>query len=70
MKQRAPPPARRRAHNIMAYIMFNFIMRKMSYAKFSVFLPVCTCWLPNREIYITGTAPCSTGTGYSTSTVR
>jgi len=22
------------------------------------------CWLPNREIYITGTAPCSTGTGY------
>ncbi len=28
------------------------------------------CWLPNREIYITGTAPCSTGTGYSTSTVR
>ena len=28
------------------------------------------CWLPNREIYITGTAPCSTGTGYSTSMVR
>ncbi len=26
--------------------------------------------LPNREIYITGTAPCSTGTGYSTSMVR
>jgi hypothetical protein len=26
------------------------------------------CWLPNREIYITGTVPCSTG--YSTSTVR
>jgi len=24
----------------------------------------------NREIYITGTAPYSTGTGYSTSTVR
>jgi len=28
------------------------------------------CWLPNREIYITGTAPCSTGTGYSNSMVR
>ena len=28
------------------------------------------CWLQNREIYITGTAPYSTGTGYSTSTVR
>ncbi len=28
------------------------------------------CWLPNQEIYITGTAPSSTGTGYSTSTVR
>jgi hypothetical protein len=22
----------------------------------------CTCWLPNQEIYITGTAPYSTGT--------
>jgi hypothetical protein len=31
---------------------------------------VCMCWLQNREIYITGTAPYSTGTGYSTSTVR
>jgi hypothetical protein len=30
----------------------------------------CICWLQNREIYITGTAPYSTGTGYSTSTVR
>ncbi len=28
------------------------------------------CWLPNREINITGTAPCSTGTGYSTNMVR
>jgi hypothetical protein len=28
------------------------------------------CWLQNREIYISGTAPYSTGTGYSTSTVR
>jgi hypothetical protein len=26
--------------------------------------------LPNREISVTGTAPCSTGTGYSTNTVR
>jgi hypothetical protein len=32
--------------------------------------PTCICWLQNREIYITGTAPYSTGTGYSTSTVR
>ena len=23
---------------------------------------VCVCWLQNREIYITGTAPYSTGT--------
>ena len=28
------------------------------------------CWLPNWEISVTGTAPCSTGMGYSTSTVR
>jgi len=28
------------------------------------------CWLPNQEIYIIGTAPCSTGRVYSTSTVR
>ncbi len=28
------------------------------------------CWLPYQEIYVTGTAPCSTGTGYHTSMVR
>ena len=27
---------------------------------------ILLCWLQNREIYITGTAPYSTGTGYST----
>ena len=34
-----------------------------------IYINSCICWLPNQEIYITGTAPCSTGTGYSTSTV-